>query len=202
MPRVHSIDEDELTEAGQDGAQAPPCPGTSSTFELKDTIMNSKLLYAATVAVSLLGTLAMADNAAAGAAPLTRAQVNADLATAVADGTLQRTDYDADARAAAALSTTTRAQVVAELADARTGRKSLIGAAANRTYNPFGAEFYRPSVVTRAQVNADVLEAAAGGTLQRSDYDDAALVARRANAHAASSKQAQRVKAALSRRQG
>lgn len=51
--------------------------------------MNSKLLYAATLAVSLISTLAMADEA-----PLTRAQVNAETQQAIANGTLRRTDYD------------------------------------------------------------------------------------------------------------
>ena len=54
------------------------------------------------------------------------------------------------------------------------------------------------SVVTRAAVKADVLQAAADGTLQRTDYDDAALIARRAKAHTASATFAQRVKTALS----
>ena len=51
--------------------------------------MNSKFLYAATVAVSLISTLAMADEA-----PPTRAQVNAEVQQARGNGTLQRTDYD------------------------------------------------------------------------------------------------------------
>ena len=49
--------------------------------------MNSKFLYAATLAVSLLGTLVMANEAPAGAAPSTHTQVDAELATAIADAT-------------------------------------------------------------------------------------------------------------------
>ena len=202
MSTVQLIDEEGLTEAGHDGTeeQAPPCPETSSDFETKDSIMNSKFLYAATVAVSLLSTLAMADEAPAATAPLTRAQVKADLAKAITNGTLQRTDYDAPGMVAA--STRTRDQVVADMAVAKAGRKRLQGPDANRSYNLYGAEIYQPSVVTRAEVKADVRQAAAAGTLQRTDYDDAVLIARRANAHVASSKFAQRVKAALSRSEG
>lgn len=172
--------------------------------------MNSKLLYAATLAVSLLGSLAMAGGAmAATDASLTRAEVQADLAKARADGTLQRSDYpDADFHAAAVAastalaSTQTRAQVATELADAKASRKALIGPNANRTYSPYGTEILRVSTVGRAEVRAEVLQAAANGTLQRTDYDDAALVARRAKAHLASQRFAQRVKAALAGRQG
>ena len=172
--------------------------------------MNSKLLYAATLAVSLLGSLVMAGAAmAATDGPLSRAEVNADLAKARADGTLQRSDYpDADFRAAAVAagtafaSTQTRAQVATELAEANASRKALIGPTANRIYNPAGTEILRISTVTRAEVWAEVLQAAANGTLQRTDCDDAALIARRANANIASQRFAQRVKAALAGHQG
>ena len=194
MSTICFIDEEDLTEAGQDGTQqqTPPCPETSSHFEMKDSIMNSKFLYVATLAVSLLSTLAMADEG-----PLSRTQVKAELSKAIANGTLQRTDYDADRRDAAARSTQTRDQVVAELAAAKASRKSLKGPDVNRTYNPSGTEIYRPSIVTQAEVKADVLQAAANGTLQRTDYDDAALAARRVKAHISSVTLAQRVKAAL-----
>jgi len=194
MSTICFIDEEDLTEAGQDSTQqqTPPCPETPSHFEMKDSIMNSKFLYVATLAVSLLSTLAMADEG-----PVSRTQVKAELSKAIANGTLQRTDYDADRRDAADRSTQTRDQVVAELAAAKASRKSLKGPDANRTYNPSGTEIYRPSIVTRAEVKADVLQAAANGTLQRTDYDDAALAARRVKAHIASVNLAQRVKAAL-----
>ena len=205
MSKVLPIDEEGLTELGQDGTeeQTPPCPETRR-FEEKDNIMNSKLLYAATLAVSLLASLAVAGGAmAATDGSLTRAEVNADLAKARADGTLQRSDYpDADFRAAAVTSTQTRAQVAIDLADAKASRKALIGPNANRIYNPAGTEILRVSTVSRAEVRAEVFQAAANGTLQRTDYDDAALVARRANAHIASQRFAQRVKAALAGRQG
>ncbi len=208
MSTVQPIDEEGLTEPGQGGTQeqAPPCP-ESRHFEEKDSIMNSKLLYAATLVVSLLGSLAMTGGAmAATGGSMTRAEVNADLAKARADGTLQRTDYpDADFRAApvtAVASTQTRAQVATDWADASASRKALIGPSANRIYNPAGTEILRVSTVSRAEVRAEVLQAAANGTLQRTDYDDAALVARRANAHVASQRFAQRVKAALADGQG
>ena len=46
-------------------------------------------------------------------------------------------------------------------------------------------------------MKSDVLNAAANTPLQRTDCDDATLVARRANAHVVSSKFAQRMKAFL-----
>ena len=88
------------------------------------------------------------------------------------------------------------------MAEAKAARKGLTGPLTNRTYNPFGTEVLKTSTLARAEVKAEVLQAAASGTLQRTDYDDAALVARRANAHAASATLAQRFKAALARGQG
>jgi len=160
--------------------------------------MNSKLLFAATVAISVISmsTVAMADEA-----PVTRAQVNADLAQAIATRTLQRTDYDAINLATVTTSDRTRADVVADLGTAKAARKALIGPNANRTYNPFGTEILSHSTLARADVKAEVVQAAAAGTLQRTDYDDGALVARRAAQHAATSTLAQRVKAVFSRTQ-
>lgn len=159
--------------------------------------MNSKLLFTATVAVSLLSTLAMADEA-----PLTRGQVKAELNQAIATHTLQRTDYDLDAVPAAAVaSTVTRSDVVADLASAKAERKALKGPDANRTFNPSGVAILATSTLTRAEVKAEVLQAQADGTLQRTDYDDAALIARRANQHTAPSVLAQRLKAVFSRSQ-
>jgi len=161
--------------------------------------MNSKFLYAATVAVSLISTLAMADEA-----PATRAQVNAELRQAIVDGTLQRSDYPADSyRVTGAASTTTRTQVAVELAQAKAARATLVGPDANRTYNPYGTKIHETSTLARSDVKEEVRELAASGTLQRTDYDydDAALLARRAHAHAASVIIAQRVKAKFSRPQ-
>ena len=159
--------------------------------------MNSKLLYTATVALSLLSTLALADEA-----PLARSQVNAEVRQAMANGTLRRTDYDDQARSPVAPFTETRAEVGVEMAEAKTARKALIGPLEDRSYNPFGAEVLKTSTLARAQVKAEVLQAAAEGTLQRTDYDDGALVARRANAHTASPTLAQRFKAAFARDHG
>ena len=151
--------------------------------------MNSKLLYAATIVISLISTLAMADEA-----PVSRAQVGAELQRSIADGTLQRTDYDRGSyRPQALVSTRTRAQIGIELAQARSARKALIGPDANRSYNPFGTQILETSTLARSEVKDDLLQAAASGTLQRTDYDDAALIARRANAHAASATFAQRI---------
>lgn len=157
--------------------------------------MNSKLLYAATIAVSLISTIAMADEA-----PLTRAQVNAETQQALANGTLQRTDYDTGSyRQPALTSNLTRQQVAVELAQARTARKALVGPDANRTYNPFGTQVLETSTLARSEVKSEVLAAAAAGTLQRTDYDDVASVTRKANQHAASATFAQRFKAKFPR---
>jgi Domain of unknown function (DUF4148) len=159
--------------------------------------MNSKLLYAATVAVSLLSlsTFAMADEA-----PLSREQVKAEVVKAEADGTLQRSDYDV-LKAPVATSTKTRGQIVAELSEDKAARNTLKGPDANRNYNPNGVAIYRTSVLSRAEVVAEVQQARADGTLQRNDYDDAAQLARNAPQHATSTYFAQRIKAKFSRKQ-
>lgn len=151
--------------------------------------MNSKLLFAATIAVSLASTLALADEA-----PLTRAQVQADLNQAIATRTLQRTDYDATPNTVGATaSDRTRSDVATDLAAYKTARKALLGPLKDRSYNPYGTEIFARSTLSRGEVKAEVQEAAANGTLQRTDYDDAALVARRVQQHnAAPAKLAQR----------
>ena len=91
MSTILCVDEENFTELGQDGTeqQTPPCPEISSHFQMKASIMNSKFLYVATLAVSLLSTLAMADEAV-----VSRSQVKAELSKAIANGTRQRTDDD------------------------------------------------------------------------------------------------------------
>lgn len=152
--------------------------------------MNAKLLFAATVAVSLASTFAMA----ADQAPLTREQVIGELNQAVANGTLQKTDYDYARADAATVSTKTREQVARELAAAKQPNPLLVSSSdKSRNYNQFGTELLRPSVVERAQVKADVVQALRDGTLPRTDYEyDQALVARRVNNHAAAPTLAQR----------
>ena len=58
------------------------------------------------------------------------------------------------------------------------------------------------ATLARSEVRNEVLVAAASGTLQRTDYDAAASVARKANQHAASVRFAQRFKARSSRDAG
>ena len=157
--------------------------------------MNSKFLYAATVAVSLISSLAFADEA-----PVTRAQVNAETQQAIANGTLRRTDYDVGSyRPQAVTSTVTRQQVAIELAQAKQARKALVGPDANRTYNPFGTQIFETSTLARSEVKNEVLQAAQAGTLQRTDYDDVASLTRKANQHAAAATFAQRFKAKFGR---
>lgn len=160
--------------------------------------MNSKFLYAATLAVSLISTIAMADEA-----PLTRLQVNTETRQAIANGTLQRTDYDTGSyRPSVVTSNLTRQQVAIDLAQANAAREALIGPDANRIYNPFGTQVLETSTLARSTVKSEVLAAAAAGALQRTDYDDAASLARKANQHAASVNFAQRFKAKFSKQQG
>jgi len=162
--------------------------------------MNSKLLFAATIAVSLVSTLALADEVTQ-AAPPSRAQVQAELNQAIATHTLQRTDYDATPNVVTATtSDRTRADVVADIGAAKAARKSLVGPFRDRSYNPYGTDLFARSTLSRGEVKTEVLQAAAAGTLQRTDYDDVALVARRAQQHAAApARLAQRVKAVFSR---
>lgn len=142
--------------------------------------MTSKFLFIASVTVSLLGTLTLADHASA--APRTREQVAAEAAKAAKDGTLQRTDYDADARYFATSPTTaTRAQLDEARAAAAKARASLLAPDRNGSYNPFGTQILNHSELTRAAVKDEARAAVANGTLPRTDYDaeDEELVARR-----------------------
>ena len=147
--------------------------------------MNAKLLFAATVIVSaiasLASTAALADD---NTAPLTRAQVVEQLNLARATGTLQRTEYDFSVDRTVRSSALTRAEVIAALSVKRS--PLLVGPLANESYNPTGTEYLIPSTTPRAQVKAETLEAIANGTLLRSDADfDQAQVARGSHAPAA-----------------
>ena len=121
---------------------------TSRTTLMKEMTMNAKLLFAATVAVSALATFAsttvLADEVNA---PLTRAQVTAQLDQARADGTLQKTDYDVPSRAQG--TPLTRADVLATLA-VKPSPLLANSSDRSRSYNPFGIEMIRASTVTRA----------------------------------------------------
>ena len=128
--------------------------------------MNPKILFAGTVALALVSSFAFAQEAQ----PASRAQVIAEYQRAAADGTLHRTDYDDVARDAAAASTRSRADVVAEMAAARSAN-TLVGPMRNRTYNAYGSEALRPSTVTRSDVKTQVAGAVHDGSLRRSDYD-------------------------------
>ena len=136
--------------------------------------MNPKILFAGTVALALVSSLALAQEAQ----PLSRAQVFAEYSRAAADGTLHRTDYDDVARGSAAASTRTRADVVAAMAAARNAN-TLVGPMRNRTYNAYGTEMLRPSTVTRKEVDTQVAGAVHDGNLRRSDYDDVPIMVSR-----------------------
>jgi hypothetical protein len=134
-------------------------------------IMNAKLLFAATVALSIASTLAMADETQA----LTREQVLADYAQAAANGMLRKNDYDYALQDSRSGKSRDRASVVAEIAAARNSN-TLVGPLRNRTYNPAGAEVLRPAIYTRAEVKAEVIAARQNGTLRSTDYDDDSTV--------------------------
>jgi hypothetical protein len=129
--------------------------------------MNAKILYAATVAVALASSLAVAGENA----PLTRAQVVADYQQAAASGTLRKNDYDFDVQDFKGVSTQTRADVIAALRGYRVD-PALVGPMRNRTYNPAGMEALRVSTLPRAQVKAEVAAALRDGSLRHSDYDE------------------------------
>src|SRR4051812_47814961 len=136
--------------------------------------MNAKILYAATIALAVASSFAVA----ADDQPLTRAEVNKAWSQAAADGTLRKNDYDYDASDFKAGSARSRDEVIAELRVPRD--PALIGPLRNRTYNPAGMETLRVSTLPRAQVKADVITAIREGTLRHTDYDDeAVLTARR-----------------------
>ncbi|MEO8524333.1 MAG: DUF4148 domain-containing protein [Caldimonas sp.] len=136
--------------------------------------MNSKLLYAATVALALASGLAMADEGQ----PVTHDQVANDWNQAVAAGTVRKNDYDYDKYDARALSTRTRDEVLADMKASRPP-KELLGPLRNRTFNPAGMETLRVSSLPRADVKAQVVAAVHEGTLRHSDYDDMPVRARR-----------------------
>lgn len=133
--------------------------------------MNAKLLFAATVAVSALATFAsstvLADEINP---PLTRAQVTAQLEQARADGTLQRTEQDFYNADRAARSVRSRAEVVAELEVAK-ANPVRVDHNSSLDANPFGADWYAASTLTRSQVKAETREAIALGTIPRNDYE-------------------------------
>ena len=129
--------------------------------------MNAKILYAATVALALASSLAMADESQS----MAREQVANAWNQAAADGTLRHNDYDYDKIDVRSLSSRTRREVVAEMAASRPN-PALIGPMRNRTYNPAGMEALRVSTLPRAEVKAELLAAVREGTLRHSDYDD------------------------------
>ena len=131
--------------------------------------MNARVLYAATIALALASTAALAGETAA----QTRADVIADYQQAAQAGTLHRTDYDDElASRAVPAASRPRADILAELDRARADRKRLVGPLSNRNYNVYGTEALRPYTFARQDVKAEVLAARADGTLRRTDYDD------------------------------
>ena len=139
--------------------------------------MNPKLLYAGTIALALVSSLAYGQDAK----PLTRAEVAAEYSRAAAAGTLRHTEHadverDRDLRT----SKTTRAEVLADM-DASRRNNKLVGPMRSRNYNPYGSELNRPPTMTRSDMRTQVGAAMRDGTLRRSDYDHVPVsVSRRA----------------------
>jgi hypothetical protein len=119
-----------LTEQGQDGKQQQGRPARNrQPIVTKEFIMNSKLLYAATVAIALLGSgAAMASEATQFDTPrgtLTRAEVKAELKRAQAAGELNGVSatYGSFDSKSQGVSVRSRAEVQAEArAEMRTRR--------------------------------------------------------------------------------
>lgn len=131
--------------------------------------MNSKFLYAATIAVSLVSTLALADEA-----PLTRAQVKAEATKAALEGTLPRPDDPAFVYPQATPSTLTREQVVADLRRSPAVGIALI-APEEAGYHDLHPQSQGSSTLTRSEVQSEVRQAVKDGTLRRPDDDEATL---------------------------
>ncbi len=131
--------------------------------------MNSKLLFAAALATSLIGT------------------------SALADATTQRGEYDVNPASFVGSSSITRADVAADLAASNAARKALVGPNANRMYNTAGIDILKtPSTLTRAEVRDEVRQAVAAGTLQNINSEDSSLAARGTTRGTTASKFAQR----------
>jgi hypothetical protein len=120
MPTVHPIDEPNATHRGWTRRRtSSPCPENVNHRLKEIIIMNAKQVLAA-VAITLAGSAAMATEATqfnpAPATAVSRADVKADVARALHDGTIARgeaTQYDY-APAKAAASTLARSEVRAE----------------------------------------------------------------------------------------
>jgi hypothetical protein len=127
---------------------------------LERIAMNTKLLFATTMALAAASTCALADQA-----PVSRAAVTADTQQAARAGKLHRTDYDDELAARPAPgSQTTRKDVVAKLKAPRDAR--IVGPLRSGSYNPWGTETMRDPIYARAEVKAEVLEARAEHTLR------------------------------------
>ena len=138
--------------------------------------MNARLMFAATLSLAVVSSLAYSDEVQ----PLSREQVRADYQQAAATKTLPNHEYDFGAREFKGTSTKTRAETVADMNAARKAN-TLVGPLRNRSYNPGGTETLRQPTMTRSEVKADVAAAMHDGSLRRSDYDDVPVtISRRA----------------------
>ena len=99
--------------------------------------MNAKILYAATVALALASSLAVAQESQ----PLTRAEVNKAWAQAKADGTLRKNDYDYDANDFKAQSTLSRDQVIVAVGYPLTSENISLDAAQWRMWRSSHGEY-------------------------------------------------------------
>jgi hypothetical protein len=167
MNTVTFIDEPGPTRRLTEADKTAQPPARISHSPKRKSIMNAKLLFVTTVALAVVSSFAQAQQAT----PLSSAEVRAEYRAAAANHTLRSNEYDFGARDFAPAAGTTRAAVLADMAQARRGN-TLVGPMRNRTYNPAGAEALRPSNVTRNEVKSDVSAAARSGSLRHSDYDD------------------------------
>lgn len=131
--------------------------------------MNSKFLYAVTIAVSLVSTLALADEA-----PLTREQVKAEARKAALEGTLRHPDFDLAVHRPQTPSTLTREQVVADLKRSPAVGIALI-APEEAGYHDMHPQSQGSSTLTRSEVQDEVRQAVKDGTLPHPDDSEATL---------------------------
>jgi hypothetical protein len=120
--------------------------------------MNAKLLFAATLSLTLISPLATAVDT-----PAVRNAVQVQ--QAVGASKLHHTDYDDElASRPASDSQVTRAEVRAALKAPTDPR--LVGPLRSRTYNAYGAEILRGPAYRRAEIKSEVIEARAQHSLR------------------------------------
>jgi hypothetical protein len=149
---------------------------------LERIVMNAKLLYAATVGLALISPLAVADDTAAAANP-----VSIDSQKAVGAATLHHSDYDDELAARPTPGSQMKRDAVVAALKTPADRR-LVGPLRSKTYNAYGTEIMRGPAYSRAEIKSEVLEARAQHALRPAgeavDQPDAAAPGRDASSFA------------------